>query len=66
MLMDVGRPAAALAEYRRVMAKEPKLYRTLDGAMRAATAAGDRAAAANYASELKTLTGSAALDPPRP
>ena len=66
MLMDLGRPAEALAEYRRTLAKEPKRYRTLDGAMRAATAAGDRAAAASYASELKTLTGSAALDPPRP
>jgi hypothetical protein len=58
MLMELGRPADALTEYRRTMAKEPKRYRTLDGARRAASAAGDRTAAAIYASELETLTGS--------
>ena len=56
MLMELGRPADALAEYRRTMAKERKRFRTLDGARRAASAAGDRAAAAAYASELETLT----------
>jgi hypothetical protein len=60
MLMELGRPADALTEYRRTMAKEPKRFRTLDGARRAASAAGDRAAAAIYAGELETLTGSAA------
>jgi hypothetical protein len=52
MLMELGQPAAALAEYRRTLAKEPKRYRALDGARRAATAAGDREAAAAYAAEL--------------
>ena len=65
MLMELGRPADALAEYRRTMAKEPKRFRTLDGAMRAASAAGDGAAAA-YASELRTLTRAAAPERRRP
>ena len=65
MLMDAGRPAEALAEYRRTLAKEPNRFRALDGAWRAATAAGDGTAAASYASELKALTGSAPDRPPR-
>jgi Tfp pilus assembly protein PilF len=57
MLRQVGRPAEALAEYRRTLAREPMRFRSLDGAWRAATAAGDRAAAAGYAAELRRLTG---------
>jgi len=60
MLMELGRPADALVEYRRTMAKEPNRFRTLDGARRAASATGDRAAAAAYASEIATLTGAEA------
>ena len=37
MLMELRRPAEALAEYRRTLAKEPGRYRALDGARRAAT-----------------------------
>lgn len=58
LLMELGRPSDALAAYRATLAKEPNRYRALDGARRAAAAAGDRAAAARYADALKTLTGS--------
>ncbi|HJU89984.1 MAG TPA: hypothetical protein VJ672_11355 [Gemmatimonadaceae bacterium] len=55
MLMQIGRPREALAEYRRTIAKEPNRFRALYGALQAARAAGDRKAAAAYAAELKTL-----------
>jgi hypothetical protein len=56
MLMELGRPADALAEYRRTLAKEPGRYRALDGARRAAAAAGEKQEAAKYAGELARLT----------
>jgi tetratricopeptide (TPR) repeat protein len=59
MLLDLGRPGEALAEYRRTLGKEPGRYRALHGAWRAAAAAGDRAAAVRYASDLTALTGAA-------
>jgi hypothetical protein len=59
MLLDLGRPADALAEYRLTLAREPRRFRALDGARRAATASGDRASAARYAAELAKLTGAA-------
>lgn len=59
MLMNLERPQAALAEYRATLVKEPNRFRALDGAMRAATAAGDRSAAAGYAAQIAALTGSA-------
>ena len=40
-------------EFRRTLTREPKRFRALDGAMRAAAAAGDRRAAASYAAELR-------------
>jgi tetratricopeptide (TPR) repeat protein len=60
MLRQVGRPAEALAEYRRTLEKEPRRYRALDGARRAATASGDRKQAAEYEKELRQLTTVAA------
>ena len=57
LLMELGRPADALAEYRRTLAGEPRRFRALEGARRAASAAGDAAAAARYAAELAALTG---------
>jgi hypothetical protein len=60
MLMELGRPAEALAEYRQTLAKEPNRYRALYGAMLAARAAGDGAAAAQYASQLEAMTGAPA------
>jgi tetratricopeptide (TPR) repeat protein len=66
MLLRVGRPDAALAEYRRTLATEPKRMRALGGAWRAAAASGDRAAAAGYAAELGALTGRPAAETPPP
>jgi hypothetical protein len=57
LLLELGRPAEALAEYRRTMAKEPNRFLGLEGARRAALAAGDRKAATFYASEIAKLTG---------
>ena len=57
MLMEHKQPAAALAEYRLSMAKEPRRFRSLYGAMKAAGAIGDRAARADYASQIDKLTG---------
>ena len=57
VLMELGRPADALVEYRRTLAKEPGRYRALDGARRAASAVGDAADAAKYAREIARLTG---------
>ena len=56
MLMELGRPADALAEYRRTLAKEPGRYRALDGARRAASAAGATSEAAKYSRALAQLT----------
>jgi hypothetical protein len=53
----IGRDAHALrAEYRRTLEKEPRRFRSLEGAQRAAAAAGDAAAAARYERELAELT----------
>ena len=57
MLMQLARPGDALVEYRATLEKEPNRYRTLDGARRAAAAAGDRAAESRYAAALQRLTG---------
>jgi hypothetical protein len=57
MLMELGRPKGALAEYRATLRKEPGRYRALDGARRAAAAAGETRAAAGYVAELTKLTG---------
>ena len=59
MLMEMNRPAEALAEYRATLAKEPNRYRATSGAMRAAAASGDRKAEADYRAKLKTLTARA-------
>jgi hypothetical protein len=57
MLMELGRPAEALAEYRTGLTREPNRYRTLEGARQAAAAAGDRAAAAEFERQLAALRG---------
>jgi tetratricopeptide (TPR) repeat protein len=46
LLMELGRPKQALAEYEAALRNEPNRYHTLDGARRAASAAGDSSAAA--------------------
>jgi hypothetical protein len=55
MLLDVGRPADALVEYRVTLAKEPNRFRALYGAMRAASASGNQPAAAQFMTQLQTL-----------
>jgi hypothetical protein len=56
MLLELARPAEALVEFRAAMSREPNRYRSLEGARRAAAAAGDRAAAAEYELALAALT----------
>lgn len=52
MLLALHRPDEALTGYRAVLAREPGRLRSLEGARRAALAAGDRKAAAQYGAEL--------------
>ena len=56
MLMALDRPREALIEYRRTLTREPNRYLALDGAVRAASAAGDREAEARYRALLTKLT----------
>lgn len=56
MLLELHRPREALSEYRATLVKEPNRYRALAGAMRAARAAGDRAAERTFRAKLKALT----------
>jgi hypothetical protein len=58
MLMELGRSAEALPEYRAALLHEPNRYHSVDGARRAAAASGDRAAEARYAAQLRRITGS--------
>ncbi|HMC54502.1 MAG TPA: hypothetical protein VKH19_04975 [Gemmatimonadaceae bacterium] len=55
MLMQVGRPREALAEYTLALQREPNRYRALQGAVRAATAAGDTSSAQRLRTELAAL-----------
>jgi hypothetical protein len=57
LLLELGRPAEALAEYRATLRREPNRYHTLDGARRAAAGAGDSTAEASYTRQLHALTG---------
>jgi hypothetical protein len=59
MLMELQRPREALVEYRATLRKEPNRFRTLYGAMRAASLAGDRAAAKGYQTRLVKLCANA-------
>ena len=59
MQMRLQQPGEALAAYRMVLDKEPNRYRSLHGAQHAATRVGDRAAARQYATALRTLTARA-------
>ncbi len=48
MLLQLNRPAEALAEFEIAMKKEPNRFRALYGAAQAATAAGQQKKAASY------------------
>jgi predicted Zn-dependent protease len=52
MLLLVKRPAAAQREFEATLKKEPNRFRALHGAARAASLAGDRAAATRYYGQL--------------
>jgi tetratricopeptide (TPR) repeat protein len=56
MLMQLGKPAEALSEYRKTLTREPNRYRAIDGAARAAAAAGDRSTEIEFRTKLRTLT----------
>jgi hypothetical protein len=60
LLMELGRPVEALAEYRLTLAKEPGRFRSLHGAMTAARTVGDRTTEREYASQIETMTRGAA------
>ncbi len=63
MLLEMGKPAEALAEYRLSLGEAPGRFNGLSGAARAAEAAGERAAAATYYRE---LLAQCAPESPRP
>ena len=52
MLLELGQPAAALAEYEASFLRDPNRFRGIYGAARAADAAGDRAKATSYSRKL--------------
>ena len=52
MLLELKQPAAALTEFERTLKIEPRRFRSVAGAARAATAAGNRAAARTYYAQL--------------
>jgi hypothetical protein len=55
MLLEVGRPAEALAAFEETMTREPNRFRSLEGAARAAQASGDAAKARTYYTRLTEL-----------
>jgi len=55
LLLEMHQPAAALAEYRKTLAKEPNRFRALYGAMRASSLAGEQPAAKEYAARLREI-----------
>ena len=63
LLLELGKPAEALAEYEPSHQREPRRFRGLAGAARAAELAGNRAKAAKYYGELIELAGEASARP---
>ncbi len=55
MLLQLNQPAAALTEFERTLKVEPRRFRSVAGAAKAATAAGNRAAARAYSAELLSI-----------
>ena len=56
MLMELGKPAEALAEYERSLKRDPNRFRAVYGAGRAAEAAGNANAANGHYRKLRELT----------
>jgi tetratricopeptide (TPR) repeat protein len=63
MLLESGKPAEALAEYERSQLHDPRRYRGLYGAARAAAQSGDRDKARYYYTRLLGLAGSEGARP---
>jgi Tfp pilus assembly protein PilF len=55
MLLESGDARGAVAAFNATLDREPNRFRTLHGAARAATAAGDDAAAKRYYAQLVTI-----------
>jgi tetratricopeptide (TPR) repeat protein len=66
LLLEAGRAADALAAYRATLRREPNRARPLYGAARAAAAAGDAEAAAEYYRQLLALMDRADAERPEP
>lgn len=64
MLLELGQPAAALAEYERSLTTERNRYRGIAGAARAAQQAGDAAKARSYYQQLVQLCSAGDGDRP--
>lgn len=62
LLLDLGRPELALAEFERSQQTDPNRFRNVHGAARAAERAGDRSRARSYYKQLLQQTGSQATD----
>jgi hypothetical protein len=58
MLLQLGQPTAALAEYEKTLVTEPNRYRSLNGAARAAGATGDRVKQRRFRTTIDNLTKS--------
>lgn len=59
MLLEMKQPAEALKEFQATLKKEPNRFRALYGAAKAATLAGDRAAARTYYGDLLKICAKA-------
>jgi tetratricopeptide (TPR) repeat protein len=64
LLLELGQPAAALAEFEASRRTDPNRFHGIAGAARAAEQAGDRERARRYYTELLTLTKSADSERP--
>ncbi len=64
LLIEAGQPKAAITEFEKSMTREPRRFRSVAGALRAAVAAKDTVRARKYAASLLTLAKGAA--PGRP
>lgn len=64
MLLILNRPAQALPEFERSLKRDPNRFRGVYGAARAAEAAGNRKAAADYYRKLQALTADRDVERP--
>ena len=55
MLLELNRPAQALAEFERSLKRDPNRFRSIYGAARAAEASGNQKEARDYYARLQTV-----------